>query len=83
MSDQEKQLVVKVSRFILAKIMNSNTNLVDYSVIEKEINVPTPIVRTAASQICQCLMTSKRVEDVDCIDNEAFDVMLKRRTVRV
>lgn len=83
MSEQERQLVIKISKCVLIKSMNSNNNLVDYKVIEKETQVPINVIQSVARQICKCLMLSQNVEDVDICD-DAFDIMLrKRRTVRV
>ena len=82
MSEQERQLVDKMAKCVLAKSMNSNNNLVDYRIIGEEIHVPVSIVRTVASQVCKWLLKSPRVDDADCFDNYAFDVMLKRRIVR-
>jgi hypothetical protein len=83
MSEQEKQLVFKISNFVLLKIMNSKSNVVDYGTVAKFMNVPIDIIRTAARQICSCLLNNSNVDDVDCIDNEAFDVILKNRIVRI
>ena len=84
MSEQGRQLVIKMAKCVLAKSMNSNNNLVDYKFIEEETQVPMNVIQSVARQICKCLMLSQNVEDVDCVDNEAFDVMLRTHTtVRV
>lgn len=83
MSEQERQLVIKTAKCVLAKSMNSNDNLVDYKTVEQETKIPINVIKSIARQICKCLMLSQNVEDVDCVDNEAFDVMIKKRsTVR-
>jgi hypothetical protein len=79
MTEQEKQLIKKISDFIIIKIMNSRTNEVDYGTIARFMNVPVEIIRTAAVRVCQCLIDNANVEDVDIQDDCAFDVMLKRR----
>jgi len=83
MSEQERQLVIKTAKCVLAKSMNSSENLVDYKTVEQETQIPINIIKSIATQICKCLLLSRNVEDVDCVDGEAFDVMLrKHRTVR-
>jgi hypothetical protein len=79
MTEQEKQLVEKISNFIIIKAMDSKTNEVNYGSIARFMNVPVEIIKTAAVKICQCLINNANVEDIDILDDCAFDVMLKRR----
>lgn len=81
-TNPEDQLVRKLAKAVLVIIMNSNDNLINYGDIEKETQVPTQIIRTVASQICKCLITSTRVDDADCVDDSYFDVILKSRTAK-
>ena len=80
MSEQD---IIRIAKLVLAKIMNSDSGLVDYSVIEKESHVSVEKVRTVANQVCNWLLKSPRVEDVDICDDIAFDVMLRKyKTVK-
>jgi len=84
MSEQERQLVIKTAKCVLAKSMNSNENLVDYKTVEQETQIPINIIKAISKQICKCLLLSKNVEDVDIYDDFAFDIILKKhRTARV
>lgn len=78
----ENQLVNTLSNYIINKSANRNKSKVDYKEIENETNIPSVIIRAATKQICKCIMdTRKIVDDVDYVDGEYFDVMIKRRTV--
>ena len=79
MTEQEKQLVKKISDFIIIKAMDSETNEVGYGSVAHFMNIPIDMIRTAAIKVCQYLIDNKKVEDIDVLDNQAFDVMLKRR----
>jgi len=79
MSEQEKQLILKIANFVIIKTMNSKTSEVDYGTVAKFMNVPVEIIRTVASQVCNCLINNLNVDDVDIQDDYIFDVMLKRR----
>jgi len=81
MSEQERQLVIKTAKCVLAKSMNSNESLVDYKTVEQETQVPINIIKSIAKQICKCLLLSRNVEDVDICDDFAFDIMLRKHRV--
>jgi len=78
MSEQKRQLIIRTAKCVLAKSMNSNGDLVDYKIVEQETQVPINIIKSIAIQICNCLMLSRNVEDVDICDNQYFDVMLRK-----
>ena len=78
MTDQEKQLINRIADYIINKSANRNKNVVDYKEIENDMNIPSIIINAATKQICKCIKnTRKVVDDVDYVDGEYFDVMLR------
>jgi len=81
MTEQERQLIIKMAKCVLEKSTHRNNGIVDYKEVEQETQIPINIIQSVARQICKCVMLSNIVEDVDICDNNSFDVMLRKRTL--
>lgn len=78
MSEQEKDLVVKIAKCVFVKSMNSTDEIVEYNTVSKEMSLPIQIIKAVASKVCKCLMMSQRIEDTD-MDDYGFNIMFKNK----
>jgi hypothetical protein len=79
MSEQERQLIIKMATYIVENSIKNRKEIINYNDVSKNMNVPIQIIKTAASKICKCAMRSSYVDDIDCRDNEFFEIILKRK----
>ena len=82
MTKQENQIIDRMANFILSKAKYRKGAVVPYNDVTREINIPSTIVKAAAKQVCNWLLTFPIVDDIDIIDDNCFDVMLKGKSLR-
>ena len=63
MTDQQKELIVNMAKYVLAKCMRDRVEVVSFNDIASHCSVSARGVRVVSKYICKVLMTSVRVAE--------------------